>query len=71
VCKEAEIRNVIKSENKEFFFDWNTPGEDLVIKGGFHSMISECYKAAYDTQIGINYDENDMKMSSECARNEI
>jgi hypothetical protein len=59
--REARIRKVERSE-REFFFDWNAPGEDLVIKGGYHSMISEAYKAAYDLRIGIDYKENDNKI---------
>jgi hypothetical protein len=50
--RESEIRHVKKSEQQEFFFDWNTPGHNLVIKEGFHSMVSEAYKVAHDLSVG-------------------
>jgi hypothetical protein len=50
----VEIRNIGKTDQKEFFFDWNMSGPNPAIKGGFHSMVSEAYKAAYDLRIGID-----------------
>jgi hypothetical protein len=61
--REAEIRNVEKSEQQEFFFNWKTPGPNLAIKGGFHSMVSEAYKASHDLSVAINYDEDTNKMN--------
>jgi hypothetical protein len=56
--REIEIRNIEKTDHSEFFFDWNTSGPNPAIKGGFHSMVSEAYKAAKDLRVGIDYDED-------------
>jgi hypothetical protein len=56
--REVEIRYIGNTDRKEFFFDWNTPGHYPAIKGGFHSMVSEAYKAANDLRVGIDYDED-------------
>jgi hypothetical protein len=78
--RKAEIRNVQKSDEQLFFFDWNIPCENLVIKGGYRSMISKAYKAAYDQGVGMNYNEDENKIhvwtdkpgsDTECKKGEV
>jgi endo-1,4-beta-D-glucanase Y len=60
--EEANDKKIIKSEEREYFFDWKASETTPLIKGGYHSMISEAYRAAMEMKIGIDYDETSNMM---------
>jgi hypothetical protein len=60
--REAEEKKITKSEEREYFFDWKASEVTPLIKGGYHSMISEAYRAAMEMKIGIDYSGIDNAM---------
>jgi hypothetical protein len=43
-----------KNENN-YFFNWNLERKEKVLRGGYHSLIGEAFKAACKQRIGISY----------------
>jgi hypothetical protein len=60
--REVEIKNIEKLEEREYFFNWKAVGEISLIKGGYHSIISEAYRAAVELKIGMDYTEDENLM---------
>jgi hypothetical protein len=60
--REGEEKEITKSEEREYFFDWKASGVTPLIKGGYHSIISEAYRAAVEMKIRIDYNEDSNSM---------
>jgi hypothetical protein len=61
IKEEAIFRQVIRTQEHNYFFDWKLPQKSK-LKGGFHSFISEGFAAANELMIGISYNDDINKM---------
>jgi hypothetical protein len=61
INEEAIYREVLKTDEHKYFFDWNLPQENK-LKSRFHSLISEGFLAANELMIGMDYDDESNKI---------